>query len=118
MSATPVLLPDPARVASAQRLLILSIALLLVSVGLDVAGVKVPGVSLVFALGAIVVAVAGAILMGRALGFHWAIVVLCSLAMVVDFLNLIVLAVLNARAMKVLRAAGWRVGFLGSRPPG
>ena len=109
---------EPARVAKAQRLLILSIVLLLVAVALDVSGTRIPGASLAFELGAIAIAIAGAILMGLALRLHVAVVVLASLAMLIGILNLIVLAWLNARAMKVLRAAGWRVGFLGSKPPG
>lgn len=109
---------EPARVAKAQRLLILSIVLLLVAVALDLSGKRIPGASLAFELGAIAVAIAGSILMGLALRLHWAVMALCCVAMLVGILNLIVLAWLNARAMKVLRAAGWRVGFLGSKPPG
>ena len=65
----------------------------------------------------IAVSVGGVIYLGLALKIPiWAIV-LGAITMVVPILNLIVLAVLNGRAMKALKSAGYKLGFFGSSKP-
>jgi membrane-bound metal-dependent hydrolase YbcI (DUF457 family) len=72
--------------------------------------------SLVVDIAALVLSLVGVVRMGLALRLRWWTTALCCVAMFVGLLNIIVMGWLNARAMKVLRAAGWKVGFFGSKP--
>jgi hypothetical protein len=111
--------PDPARVASAQRLLIIALLIVLLVVVADMALGRPPAMRaayLVVDIVAIVLSLAGVVRMGIALQLRWWTTALCFVAMFVGLLNIIVMGWLNARAMKVLRAAGWKVGFFGSKP--
>ncbi len=112
--------PDPAKVAIGQRIIIFSLVIVLVAIGLDYYLAKLPGMqalSTVLTYGSVVISIVGTVMLCRALGYGIVIIILCCAAMFIGILNLIVLAVLNERAMKVLRAAGWKVGFLGSSRP-
>jgi hypothetical protein len=112
--------PDPARVASAQRLLILSMVVVLIAIAIDYGFASSPiarWVSLGVECIAIVISVIGIVHMGRAMRSPLWLTVVCCLTALVGIVNLIVLAWLNARAINVLRAAGWKVGFFGARGP-
>ncbi len=50
---------------------------------------------------------------GRALGAGWFVTILYLLCMLIPLIGLLVLAVLNSRATKRLKAGGYEVGFLG-----
>lgn len=52
--------------------------------------------------------------LGTGLGLHPVVGVFLILAMFVPLLNLIILLVLNARATRTLREAGYKVGLLGA----
>lgn len=119
--AGPAAAPDPARVASAQKLLIIALAIVLAVVIAEYALGRPPAMrtaSLVIDIVAIVLSLVGVVRMGLALRLRWWTTALCFVAMFVGLLNIIVMGWLNARAMKVLRTAGWKVGFFGSRPGG
>lgn len=114
--------PDPERVAAAQRLLIVSMVAVCAAIAIDLSLEKATATR-VARLGlevvSILLSIYGVIRMGQALRNSVWLTILCCLSMVIGILNLIVLAWLNARAMPVLRAAGWKVGFFGaSRPAG
>jgi hypothetical protein len=113
--------PDPARVASAQKLLIIALAIVLAVVVAEYALGRPPALrtaSLVVDIVALVLSLVGVVRMGLALPLPWWATALCFVAMFVGLLNIIVMGWMNARAMKVLRAAGWKVGFFGSKPGG
>ena len=115
---------DIARVARAQKMLIASMAIILVAVILPFVVARSPWLARVDAilnLVSIVVAVVGAYRMGRALGEKVGLTLLWCAAIVgfvfIDgLLSLIVIAILSAKATKVIRGAGLKVGFLGVRP--
>lgn len=114
--------PEPERVAAAQRLLILSMVAICISIAIDLSLEKTPATrvaSLGLEVVSILLSVYGIVRMGQAMRSPVWLTVVCCLTMVVGILNLFVLGWLNARAMPVLRAAGWKVGFFGaSRPAG
>ena len=112
--------PDPERVAAAQRLLIFSMVAVCISVAIDLSLAKTVATryaSLGLEVISILVSIYGVVRMGQAMRSPAWLTVLCCLSMVIGILNLIVLAWLNARAIPVLRAAGWKVGFFGARRP-
>lgn len=112
--------PDPERVAAAQRLLILSMGVVCVAVAIDLSLGKAPATrvaSLGLEVVSILLSIYGVIRMGQAMRSPVWLTILCCLSMVIGILNLIVLAWLNARAIPVLKAAGWKVGFFGARRP-
>ena len=114
---------DIARVARAQKTLIASMAIILVAVILPFVAGRAPWLALVDAslnLVSIVMAVLGAFQMGRALKENMGLTLLWCLAIVgfvfIDgILSLIVIAILSAKATKVIRKSGLKVGFLGAR---
>jgi hypothetical protein len=113
---------DIAGVARAQRILIASMAILLVAVIVPFVAASTPllaGAMRILDLVSIVVAVVGAYRMGRALAEKTGVTLLWCAAIVgfvfIDgILSLIVIAILSAKATKVLRKAGLKVGFLGA----
>ena len=120
-NAQPAEPVDPARVASAQRLLIIALAIVLVVVIAEYAIGRPPAMrtaSLVVDIAALVLSLVGVVRMGLALRLRWWTTALCFVAMFVGILNIIVMGWLNARAMKVLREAGWKVGVFGSKRGG
>ena len=114
---------DISRVARAQKTLIASMAIILVAVILPFVVGRAPWLALVDALlnlVSIVMAVIGAFQMGRALKENMGLTLLWCLAIVgfvfIDgILSLIVIAILSAKATKVIRKSGLKVGFLGAR---
>ena len=111
---------DPQKVATGQRVIIASMVIVLIAVAVDMT-VAPSQASNVFRwtlnVFTIIVSIAGAIMLCKALGYSVVIMILCVLGMFIPLGNLIVLGLLNDRAMKFLRAAGWKVGFLGSTKP-
>ncbi len=66
-------------------------------------------------LGIRIAVLIGAILLMRALKTNIVLLIVCTILMIVPFLNLLVLLMENRRATKHLRKAGLRVGFMGVR---
>jgi len=99
------------RVASGQRLVIFALLASIAAVGLQVA---VGDIAIVVSLAASVVAIVGVVRLAGGLGssgvgrFFYAVV------MLVPLVNLVVMLILSSRATRALRAAGYRVGFLGA----
>lgn len=61
-----------------------------------------------------VLALVGIVRLGTGMGDSTAIKALCVVLMFIPVVGLIMLLVLNSRATNRLRAAGYRVGFLGA----
>jgi hypothetical protein len=117
-SAAKVL--DPQKVATGQRVIIASMVIVLIAIGVDMTVTHTPATSLftrILNVTTIIVSIVGSVMLCRALGYSVVIMIVCVLGMFIPLGNLIVLGLLNDRAMKFLRAAGWKVGFLGSSKP-
>lgn len=101
------------KVASGQKLIIYAILVNFLTVGLmavfgDIAGL----VGIV----AIVMSFVGMFRLTGGLGYSTAAKIFLLILLVVPLVGLITLLVLNSRATKALRAAGYKVGLLGARP--
>lgn len=118
-AAAPAL--DFPKVAIGQRIIIFSMVIVLIAIGIDFTAFSATPtgklVSLVLNILSIAVSIIGVIYLSLALKLPiWALV-LAAIAMIVPILNLIVLAILNGRAMKALKPAGYKIGFFGSSKP-
>jgi hypothetical protein len=111
------------RLASGQKLAIRAIGLYFVAAfarGFLIAGTSSPVVlagmgiaMLLVGIVALVMSLAGMWRMAEGLKVNPVVSVLILLLMFVPLLNILVLLVINARATRALRRAGYRVGFLG-----
>ena len=103
------------RIARGQRLVIYGILLNLLTVALIA---TVGDVAKLLYFPALVVSIVG--LHGLASGLGYAVwkEVLLILLMLIPLLNLIVLAAINSRATKMLRAGGYKVGLFGASRAG
>jgi hypothetical protein len=111
---------DPQKVATGQRVIIASMVIVLIAIAVDFTVARSPATNvftLILNITTIIVSIVGSLMLCKALGYSVVIMILCVLGMFIPLGNLIVLGLLNDRAMKFLRAAGWKVGFLGSTKP-
>lgn len=100
------------KVASGQKLIIYAILVNFLTIGLvavfgDIAGLV--------AIVAIVMSFVGMFRLAGGLGYSTAAKVLLVVLLVVPLVGVITLLVLNSRATKALREAGYKVGLLGAR---
>ena len=68
------------------------------------------------AFAALGLAILGIVRLGKGLGLHIAVRVLCVVLMFIPLVGLIMLLVLNGMATRRLKAAGYKVGLGGARP--
>lgn len=104
-------------VAAGQRYLIFAI---LVHIGALVARAASDGNWLVFApiaIAAAALAVVGLLRLAGGLGLSSTTIALLFVVALVPVLAFVMLAMVNARATKALRAGGYEVGFFGARKP-
>ncbi|MGZ4393669.1 MAG: hypothetical protein ACXVRK_16375 [Gaiellaceae bacterium] len=125
----PVVPPQPApspaldfaKIAIGQRIIIFSMIIVLIAVAVDFTSFSGTPNGKLVDLGlnilSIAVSIVGVIYLGLALKLPIWSLVLGALAMFVPIVNLFVLMVLNGRAMKALKPAGYKLGFLGSSKP-
>lgn len=114
-------LPEPGqdaqrlgRIASGQRILIYSVLGSFVAYGLQAA---IGQVAVVLTLVALVASIIGAVKLAGALGRGIVVQVLYGILMVIPVVNLLAMLALSSQATRALRKGGFRVGFLGARPP-
>jgi hypothetical protein len=100
------------RVASGQRLMILSIVVSFLSIPLQKA---IGPFATLIGVVATIVAIVGAVRLAGGLGRSMAARILYGIAMIIPLVNLICMLILSSQATKVLRAGGWTVGFFGAR---
>ncbi|MDR2112792.1 MAG: hypothetical protein LBQ62_06815 [Candidatus Accumulibacter sp.] len=101
------------RIAAGQRMMVFAVLVSLLAMPLRaVTGEFTLAISIVTAI----LAVVGVVRLTRGLGHSVPVCILCAILMIVPLLNLIVMLILNARATRRLRAAGYRVGLLGAKP--
>ena len=103
---------DTEKVRSGQKMLIYAILLNFVTFGLQAAGTPLLG--LLVAITALIMSLVGIFRVGSGMGFGIVAKILLVLLMFVPLVNLITLLVLNQRATKVLREAGYTVGLMGA----
>lgn len=99
-------------VASGQRLIILAVLVNIVAAVLQAA--VHPSFALLGLVGA-VVAIVGLLRLGRGLDYSTATKVVLIVLSFVPLVNLVMLLIVNSRATKALRSAGYEVGFFGVR---
>jgi hypothetical protein len=104
---------DIEKVRTGQKMLIYAILLNFVTYGFQGAGLPVIGV--LVAIGALILSLVGIFRVGSGMGFGTVAKIGLVLLMFVPLVNLITLLVLNGRATKMLREAGYAVGLLGAR---
>jgi len=100
------------RVATGQKLLIYALLVFLFSAVLRAAFGEVGG-----ALGGIaglILSLVGLFYVGSGMGYSMGLIVIFCVLMVIPLINMITLVVLNSRATKALRAAGYKVGLFGA----
>jgi hypothetical protein len=93
-------------------MLIYAILLNFVTFALQAGGTPLLG--LIVALTALVMSLVGIFRVGSGMGFGVAAKILLVILMFVPLANLITLLVLNSRATKLLREAGYTVGLMGA----
>ena len=110
--------PNIELVASGQKLVIYAILVNLLTVGRGAAAPALGSASpaFLFAVGAValVLSLLGIYRLATGLEMGLGVRILCMLLMVVPLANLVVLLVLNSRATRALRDAGYTVGLLGA----
>lgn len=99
-------------VASGQRIIILAILVNLVAAVLRVSLGEVWALAVVVAAG--IAAIVGLLRLATGLGYSSGTKVLLVVLAFVPLASLVMLAMLNQRATKALRAAGYEVGFFGA----
>lgn len=102
---------DIEAVTAGQKLVIYAILVYFLAAAARVALGPLAFVGAFVALG---LALVGIVRLGTGMGDSTAIKVLCVVLMFIPLVGLIMLLVLNSRATNRLRAAGYRVGFLGA----
>ena len=120
MSASPSRRIHTEKVRTGQQFVIYAVLLNLLSfpLRLGLAGGEGFMVSLVIVLIALALGIVGIIRLSTGLGYHWLLAVLFCLLLVIPLVNLIVLLFLSTKATRQLRAAGYKVGFLGAQRRG
>ena len=103
---------DTEKVRSGQKMLIYAILLNFVNFALQAAGTPLLG--LLVALTALVMSLVGIFRVASGMGFGIAVKILLVILMFVPLVNLITLLILNSRATKLLREAGYTVGLMGA----
>ena len=111
---------DPVKVAPGYQCLMAFVLLFLVSVVMGV--MNPPGSTLNLVakgLGYLgtAVSIVGVVLVGLALHWHVAVVVIVAVLMFIDPLNWIVVIVQTIQAQEILRKGGYKIGFLFARKP-
>jgi hypothetical protein len=100
------------KVASGQKLIIYAILVQLLTVGLQIAFGDIAGL---VGIVAIVMSLVGMFRLASGLGYSVAARIVLVILLLVPVIGLITLLVLNSRATKALRGAGYKVGLLGAR---
>src|SRR5262245_48708976 len=101
------------KVASGQKLIIYAILVNFLTVGLIAALGDMAGL---VGIVAIVMSLIGMFRLADGLGFSTVAKIFLLVLLLVPVVGLITLLVLNSRATKALRGAGYAVGLLGARP--
>jgi hypothetical protein len=99
------------RVASGQRLVVVSLIVSLAALGLRAA---VGEAGMLISLFGSIIGIVGVVRLSSALGSHVVVRVLYAICMLLPLVNLLIMARLSAKATKALRAAGYRVGLFGA----
>ncbi len=100
------------KVASGQKLIIYAILVNFLTIGLMAAFGDIAGL---VGIVAIVMSFIGMFRLASGLGYSTATKIFLLVLLVVPLVGLITLLVLNSRATKALREAGYKVGLLGAR---
>jgi len=116
-SSTEQLAPDvPSieKVASGQKLIIYAILVNFLTAALVAAfgNIEIAGL---LGIAAIVMALIGMFRLAGGLGYSTAVKIILLVLLIIPLISLITLLVLNSRATKALRGAGYKVGLLGAR---
>jgi hypothetical protein len=98
-------------IASGQKLVIYSVLVYVMAIVVEATVGAVGGL---LGLAAVVMAIVGIVRLGAGMGMSLVAKILLFIAVFLPFINLITLLVLNARATRYLRQAGYRVGLLGA----
>lgn len=101
-----------------QKLVITSIALsILNAFSLALAtNIFMVVISIVVIIAVLIMGIMGISRLAKGLGYSTIWTIVCLILMFVPLVSLLMLLVLNARATKELKAAGYKVGLLGARP--
>lgn len=99
------------RVASGQKLIIYAILVQFLAVGLQVA---FGDIASLVGIVAVVMSLIGMFRLASGLGYSLGVKILLVILLLVPLIGLITLLVLNSRATKALRGAGYKVGLLGA----
>jgi hypothetical protein len=99
------------KVATGQKLIIYAILVNFLTMGLVAA---FGDIAALLGIVAIVLSLTGLMRLGSGLHYSTGKKILLVLLMFVPLISIITLAILNSRATKALRAAGYRVGLLGA----
>lgn len=100
------------RVISGQKLILYAI---LVNLLANFTANAVPAFGIIAFIVAIGMSITGLARLGKGLGYHTVVVVLLCISMILPLINLIVLLVVNSRATKRIREAGYKVGLMGAK---
>lgn len=100
------------RVASGQRIIIIS---LLVSIVASMLRVQIGDIAMIISIGATMVSVVGAVRLAAALGRSTLSQVFYGIAMILPLINLITMLILSSQANKSLRDGGYKIGLLGAK---
>lgn len=100
------------KVASGQKLIIYAILVQFLTVGLQLAFGDIAGLVGIIA---IVMSLLGMFRLASGLGYSIGVKIVVVILLLVPLVGLITLLVLNSRATKALRGAGYKVGLLGAR---
>jgi hypothetical protein len=103
------------RVARGQRQVMFA---LLAEIAASVIARAAPQIGLLLLIAAFIYSVVALLRLTSALGISIVSRVLLCVGLLIPLLSLLVLAVLSSRASRRLRAAGFRIGFLGAKPRG
>jgi hypothetical protein len=104
-----------------QRLVIFGILLNLLGMAFavipKVAGARdsLTALALIFGLSGLVLGMTGVLRLAAGLHYRMPIRILLAVLTLVPIVNLVTLAILNSKATRVLRTAGYKVGFFGAK---
>jgi hypothetical protein len=99
------------RIASGQRLMIYSI---LTSIGAMALEAAIGGAASIVTIGASILSIVGVVRLSGALESGGVVRLVCAIAMVIPFVNLLIMLRFSALATKTLRAGGHKVGLFGA----
>ena len=100
------------KVASGQKLIIYAILVQFLTIGLQAAFGDIAGL---VAIVAVIMSLVGMFRLASGLGSSTGVKILLVILLLVPLVGLMTLLVLNSRATKALRNAGYKVGLLGAR---